>query len=303
MIPPFILAMMSLNRVERFGERKMFYLAPRVIVMRDEDDLSPESLVRLVNEGSIVPRCTVEEMRIWLDESRSKCEHWRTDGIEVTTAFSDDYPDSLKEIRNHPFFLYYKGDIAPLSQTNVAIVGTRKPTDAGSKQAKAIARHLVTREVGIVSGLALGCDTAGHEGALDGGGYTCAVLAHGLDIVTPAANRSLAERILEGGGALVSEHPSGVPPTRRYYVMRNRIQSALSTHVIVIETTLNGGTMHTARFADEQDRSLGVLEFPEDQSEDDFRIAVTEITSNLGGYPLGSLDDVTEFVIGMSEEE
>jgi len=129
------------------------------------------------------------------------------------------------------------------------------------------------------------------------------VLAHGLDIVTPAANRSLAERILEGGGALVSEHPSGVPPTRRYYVMRNRIQSALSTHVIVIETTLNGGTMHTARFADEQDRSLGVLEFPEDQSEDDFRIAVTEITSNLGGYPLGSLDDVTEFVIGMSEEE
>lgn len=295
--------MMALRRVERFGDRKMFELAPGVLKMFEEDALSPESLCQLANRGTIIPRCNVSEVQSWLEESQLDCDSWAEDGINVITVFSSDYPPSLKEITGHPFFLYYKGDIAPLLKNNIAIVGTREPTSMGRRQAKSIGKRLVKEGFGVVSGLALGCDTAGHEGALDGGGYTCAILAHGLHIVTPAKNCELAERILENGGALVSEHKPGVPPMRRYYAMRNRIQSALSSHVIVIETTLTGGTMSTAKYAVEQNRSLGVLKLPALDNDSKFSEGVSEISDNLSGKILSSTDDVISYIRRDSVEE
>ena len=299
----FLFAMMALRRVNRFGERKMFDLAPEVMKMFDEGDISPSSLYQLSNRDTISPRCTITEITTWLEESQTECEEWAKDGIKVTTAYSADYPSLLKEIPTHPFFFYYKGDIAPLSQNNIAIVGTREPTSGGRRQAKSIGKELVKEGYGIVSGLALGCDTAGHKGALDGKGYTCAILAHGLDIITPAKNRELAARILENGGALVSEHKPGVPPTRRYYAMRNRIQSALSSHVLVIETTVTGGTMHTARFAVEQKRPLGVLNLPTTDDGNLFVEAVGEIKETLSGIVLTCMDEVLSFVRSDTSEE
>jgi DNA processing protein len=299
----FLFAMMALRRVNRFGERKMFELAPNVVKMFDEDDFSPETLCRLANRDTITPRCTITEIRSWLEKSQSEYEEWAKDGIKVITAYSTDYPSLLKEIPTHPFFFYFKGDIAPLSRDNIAIVGTREPTSEGRRQAKSIGKQLVKEGYGIVSGLALGCDTAGHEGALDGDGYTCAILAHGLDIVTPAKNRELAARILENGGALVSEHKPGVPPTRRYYAMRNRIQSALSSHVIVIETTLTGGTMSTARYAVEQNRSLGVLNLSPLDNNSQFSEGVSEISHNLSGKIWSSTDEVMSYILRDSVEE
>lgn len=299
----FAVAMMALRRIKGFGNAKMFELAPRVLELAEKGDISPESLVAIANEGTIVPRYNSAEMKSWLDAERSNREEWRKQGIQVAIAQSSDYPDALKGIRSTPFFLYYKGDIAPLSERNVAIIGTRKPSLAGERQAKAIARDLVGKGIGIVSGLALGCDTAGHEGALEGEGYTCAVLAHGLDIVTPPANAELAQRILDSGGSLVSEHAPGVPPRRGQYVSRNRIQSGLSTHVIIIETTVTGGSMHTARFAKEQKKGIGVLEFPDGQSEADYRLAVEEIRSELSGAVLMDMEGVLQFPFTESEEE
>ncbi|MCH8275856.1 MAG: DNA-processing protein DprA, partial [Armatimonadetes bacterium] len=115
----------------------------------------------------------------------------------------------------------------------------------------------------IVSGLAHGCDTYGHEGCLEGHGVAVGVLAHGLDRVYPAANRDLAERLLESGGCLVSEYPVGVRPMRAAFAERDRIQSGLSDGVLVIETDVKGGTMHTVRFSRDQGRPLACIDHPE----------------------------------------
>jgi len=299
----FLLAMMTLHRVDGFGERKLFELAPSVMKMIEENQISTESLCDLANRGTLIPKCDVAEVQSWYEESKSNSHLWSEGGIQVTTAFSPDYPPLLKETSKHPFFLYYKGDISPLSKNNIAIVGTRKPTAMGERQAKSIGKRIIQAGFGVVSGLALGCDTAGHEGALEGGGYTCAILAHGLDIITPRKNIELAQRILENGGALVSEHNPGVPPARRNYAMRNRIQSALSSHVIVIETALNGGTMLTAKYAVEQNRLLGVLSFAESDSSSEYAEGVNEISNNLSGKILYSTDDVLSYVQQKPPEE
>jgi DNA processing protein len=114
----------------------------------------------------------------------------------------------------------------------------------------------------IVSGLAHGCDTFGHQGCVDANGIGVAVLAHGLDKVYPAANRGLAEELLERSGCLVSEYALGVGALRTSFAERDRIQSGLSDGVLVIETDIKGGTMHTVRFSREQRRLLACINHP-----------------------------------------
>ena len=141
----------------------------------------------------------------------------------------------------------------------VAIVGTREPTHHGQKAAMALGVRAAQDRIPVVSGLALGCDTLGHQGCVEANGTAIAVMAHGLDHLYPKANRGLAHDILETGGALVSEHPPGVKPTRWFFASRDRLQSALSDIVIVVETGLKGGTQHTIRAALEQRKILACV--------------------------------------------
>lgn len=129
------------------------------------------------------------------------------------------------------------------------IVGTRYPSDFGENAAHNIAKTLAGAGLVVVSGLALGCDAAAHWGALETG-KTVAVLAHGLSVpVYPPENTRLAEQIVEAGGALVCTYQDHVPPERFRFIQRDKVQAGLVGAVIVIETDVNGGTMHAARFA------------------------------------------------------
>lgn len=166
------------------------------------------------------------------------------------------YPLLLRAVPDAPPTLYVRGTLAP--RPCVACVGTREPSAFGVEVTRRIVRALVARGYGIVSGLALGVDTVAHRTALEAGGYTIAVLAHGLDSVYPAANRELAKEIVAAGGALVGEHPDQTSPSPRSFVRRNRIQSGLALATVVMQTDLAGGTMHTARFALVQGRPLFV---------------------------------------------
>src|SRR5699024_10520052 len=142
-------------------------------------------------------------------------------------------PNLLRLIPNPPPLLFAKGNLDLLqSPKNIAIVGTRKPTKIGVKSAEKIATTFAEMDYTIVSGLALGIDTAAHEGALRiEDGKTIAVLAGSVANIYPAKNRELAERILAQAGLLVSETPLGQPNTRGNFVKRNRIQSGLSLAV------------------------------------------------------------------------
>lgn len=165
------------------------------------------------------------------------------------------YPPFLKEIPDAPPGLFVRGDATVLSGLQVAVVGSRNPSPSGRRSARQFAAELGRVGVTVTSGLALGIDSQAHEGALEAGVPTVAVLGCGLDILYPRRNRGLAERI-ERSGALVTEFPPGTPPVAANFPRRNRLISGLCAGVLVVEAALKSGSLITARLAMEQGREV-----------------------------------------------
>ena len=178
---------------------------------------------------------------------------------EIRTVVKEDpdYPDVLRAYRDMPETLYLIGSL-PEDVPTVAMVGARLCSSYGKEQAYRIARFLSSRGVQVVSGMAAGIDSFSHEGALDGGGRTYAVLGCGVDICYPATGRILYRRVASSGG-LISEVAPGYPPIARNFPLRNRIISALSDAVIVIEAKARSGSLITADHALEQGKDIFAL--------------------------------------------
>jgi DNA processing protein len=176
-------------------------------------------------------------------------------GNHVVTLADPTYPALLREIPAAPVLLFVHGHPAVLSLPQLAIVGSRNPTEGGRRTTRDFAAHLAGAGIVVTSGMALGVDAAAHEGALEAGGLTVAVTGTGLDRVYPARHRELAHRVAHGG-ALVSELPPGTPPIPANFPRRNRIVSGLSLGTLVTEASLQSGSLITARLATEQGREV-----------------------------------------------
>lgn len=171
-------------------------------------------------------------------------------GIGIIPFGDVDYPESLAMTPNPPAMLYIKGNTSILkSMPGVAIVGSREVSTAGEEITKRITATVCEEKLVIVSGLAIGTDTNAHKAALKAKARTIAVLAHGLESAKPKQNARLANDILLHEGAWVSEYPMGRPAYKQSFVQRNRIQVGLSAASILVEASLNSGTMTQAEFA------------------------------------------------------
>lgn len=168
----------------------------------------------------------------------------------------DDYPPLLADCEDAPLVLYVFGEFPTVVHKALAIVGTRRASHYGLSMAEEIVKGMQGHTPVIVSGLALGIDSAAHTAALECNLPTWAVLAHGLDTIYPSVNRSLAERIVRHGGALISEFPPGVRPWPRNFLVRNRIIAGLSHGTVVVESQIKGGAISTAHFAGSYHRAL-----------------------------------------------
>lgn len=166
------------------------------------------------------------------------------------------YPALLGELHDAPPLLFVAGDPGILERPQLAMVGSRHASRPGLDTAQAFARSLTGGGFVITSGLALGIDGAAHQGALDGNGKTVAVLGTGLRRLYPQRHAGLAARIVEGGGALVSELPLDCPPQASNFPRRNRIISGLSLGVLVVEASPSSGSLITAKLAAEQGREV-----------------------------------------------
>jgi DNA processing protein len=169
------------------------------------------------------------------------------------------YPELLSEINNPPKAIYVLGDLPEDDSPTIAIVGTRKASKKGLELARWSAQEFVRTGVVVISGLAMGVDTAAHRGALDGNGKTIAVLGNGIDKIYPAQNEKLAEEILKNGGAIISEYGPGEPSYKGNFIQRNRIISGLSSGIVIIEAPSQSGALATAGFGAEQGRSVFVF--------------------------------------------
>jgi DNA processing protein len=177
-------------------------------------------------------------------------------GGRFLTQDCAEYPERLLEIYDPPSVLWLRGDAALLAKPGIAIVGTRQPTPYGSGMTQLLARDLCLRGLTILSGMARGVDTAAHKAALEANGKTIAVWGTGIDVIYPKENKKLAEQILAGGGAILSEFPMGTFPAPQNFPVRNRILSGMSVGVLVIEAGEYSGTRITARCALEQNRDV-----------------------------------------------
>lgn len=183
--------------------------------------------------------------------------------FSVMQAFSIDfvhckdknYPVMLNQVYDAPYGLFVRGNLSVLNTPAVSIVGTRNPSVSGFKTTFNFSKELTTLGYTVVSGLALGIDTAAHKGTILSG-KTIAVLACGLDNIYPTANKKLAVEIIKNGGCLVSEYSPGEPPLKWRFIQRNRIISGLSEATVVMESPPKSGALITADFALEQNRDL-----------------------------------------------
>lgn len=180
------------------------------------------------------------------------------ENINVITIVDENYPKLLAEIYNPPALLYYRGVLDLRDDFSVAIVGTRKYTSYGQQATESITRDLVKNNITIISGLALGIDALTHLATLKAGGKTVAVLGSGLDrqSLYPSQNRYLADKIVDAGGAVISEFPLGTAPLKYNFPQRNRIISGLSLGTLVIEAAEKSGALITATYALEQNREV-----------------------------------------------
>ncbi len=194
----------------------------------------------------------------WVDRELELIEE---KGARVITYSDPEYPALLREINDPPCLLYARGPGVPPASPSVAIVGTRHPTHYGVKMSEVLARDLSAMGVTVVSGMARGCDTAAHRGALKAGGATVAVLGTGIDVPYPRENGKMYEEIAEKG-LVVTELPVSTPPAPYNFPKRNRIISGLCTGVVVVEAPLRSGALMTARLALEYNREVMAVPGP-----------------------------------------
>jgi len=178
--------------------------------------------------------------------------------IKWVSWAEENYPPLLRESYDPPPVIYYMGTLPDPEKSLLGMVGTRKPSSQAAEQAYKIAGNLGRKGVSVISGLALGIDAMSHRGNLIGGAPGYAVLGSGIDGIYPSVNRPLAKRILDSGGAIISEYSPGIPPSKWSFPARNRIIASLSRSVLIVEAPIKSGALITASFALEQGKDIFV---------------------------------------------
>lgn len=188
----------------------------------------------------------LEKVNKWLTNSQN----------QILTYFCSDYPENLKQLNNAPFVLYCIGNTKLLNSSQLAIVGARNNSTYGKNVTDKLCQQISKFDITITSGLAYGIDTLAHKFALDNNLNTIAVVGTGVDIIYPASNRHLYEKILQSNGLIVSEFPLGTGPLRHNFPQRNRIISGLSKGVVIVEAASKSGSLITSQLALEQNKEV-----------------------------------------------
>lgn len=176
--------------------------------------------------------------------------------ISVTTIYDSEYPSKLLTLQDKPILLYSKGNRNLLEKPSIAVVGSRKMSFYGKKSTEMFTKAFVKEGYVVISGLARGVDTTAHVSVVDSGGETVAILGSGVDVIYPPENSQLYVDIIKKGGLIISEYPLGYPPLPSNFVLRNRLISALSDAVLVVEGKRKSGTLITASNAANQGKQV-----------------------------------------------
>lgn len=190
------------------------------------------------------------------DLEKYKEDLWKK-GVKVTYCLDENFPENLKYIPDHPYLLYYKGNLSSIFNYSMSIIGARKCTNYGQWAAESLASDLASLGIPIASGLALGIDRIAHDATLKRDEHTVAILGTGIDIEYPASNRTIYQRMHASDKSLIlSEYPLGTRANRHTFPWRNRIISGIGKGLVVIEAKKKSGTLITANYALDQGKEV-----------------------------------------------
>lgn len=244
---------LAMRRAHGVGPRTCHILiekfrSPETIFGLDAAEIAAAGVTRQAVRG-------IKDFREFDALEKELCELPRL-GARLLKWTDEDYPPNLRQIADPPPYLFVRGPASLNEPGCLAIVGARAASDAGLRMAHRLGLELAAKGFTVVSGLARGVDGAAHQGALDAGGRTVAVMGCGINVIYPPEHRKLAEGIIEGGGAVVSELPLGTQPMAENFPTRNRVLSGLCLGVIIVEAAGKSGSLITARMALEQNRQV-----------------------------------------------
>lgn len=249
-----ILYWIWLSRIKKLGSIKTNKLLEIYNNPKEIWNKAKEELVKIEGIGTETAKEIVNiEYRRNLEKY---LEYMDKNGIKLISIFDERYPKNLKNIYDPPAILYVKGNEKILNDFSLAIVGCRENSVYGAVTTKQIVKGLAQNKITTISGLAKGIDSIAGDETLNQNGKTIAVVANGLDIIYPSENKALAEKIIQNGGAIVSEYVIGTKPEKMNFPARNRIISGISSGVIVVEAKQKSGSMITVDFALEQGRQV-----------------------------------------------
>jgi DNA processing protein len=245
----YLLALLQIDGIGDVSGKKLWDKFPNL------ENLFSESSAALLSLGLSQEIVNAIKKPNW--ESVERAFLWsEQQGHNIVDFKNQSYPKLLQQIADPPLVLFVDGSVERLQATQIAIVGSRNPTSNGEETAFIISKELSTLGITIASGLAVGIDAASHLGAIEGDASTIAVMGTGINEIYPRKHKVLAEKIIAHGGTLVSGFPFATKPLPKNFPQRNRIISGLSLGTLVVEATLQSGSLITAKCALEQNREV-----------------------------------------------
>lgn len=248
---------LTLKNIPKVGTKSIYYFINESINMpKDENDII-EVFKNLKQQHKRIIIPTIEQIKIANEKAKEIIYKSKIHDIKMVNLLDDKFPSNLKYIEDVPIQLFYKGNIENLNKKlNISIIGSRKADKVGLETSYNLGKIFASKDYNVVSGLALGCDEYAHKGVLSINKNTTAVMPCSLDTIYPSKNEKLAQDIIDNNGCLVSEYEIGSTLYKNNFIQRDRIESGLSLATIIVQSDINSGTMHTAKYTIKQNRIL-----------------------------------------------
>ena len=299
---------LTLQQLPGIGNKTIF----KIIENSHSDITSVDDIYTAVKslKGKKFQSITKDDIIEGYDSAQRIIKLSKEHGIGIISFYDDIYPERFRTTINEdgkldpPLILWYRGDLTICKLPGIAIIGTREVTPEGKVGGEYLAQEFAKRDFNIISGLAIGCDTCGHVGALRQGGKTTAILANGLDFdsIYPTENKELAEEIVKNGGLLLSEYYIGQKVNRYGLVARDRLQAGLALATLVIQTGIKGGTMHAATTTLKANKPLYAMQFKSDIVNKHEKCLGNKYLVEQGGHYISgvsNLDDICNDIINV----
>ena len=297
---------LAFSRVSGLGPKKLLEFKEEILSLQDTQAAYPlltKIQKKYTKQIKNIP--DPDEFSSWISASSTLLEQQEDSGIHSIAYTDGDYPENFKRLDTPPLYFFYKGNQEALYQKGIAVIGTREVTGYTREVGKHIGQYIAKKGFNVISGLALGSDAAGHQGCLDAGGTTIAIVSTPLDQVYPRQNTQLQNEILDNGGCVISEYPIGTPFMAQHLIARDRLQSGLANGVFVVATGEKGGTWHAINGAIKLKIPLCYFDYTRVKAYNykaDIHTQGMQKMASVGGYAICSPAEFDDFLNKCSAE-